>query len=252
MKKILDLPQWAQPQAISLLAQAAIHPDDQSVSLAAQLTRHLSAKTNQRPRRATNLARLLRLHNDPQQQGEPWQETLDYVLHLSATGETLNSRTFKGLQKKAARWHQEMTDHRLQNQWNAMLSEREGWIHSWNSLIPQTQVDDLTFTPLTDERQLLQESLRMAHCVFSYGPRAAEGKSRLFSISRNHQHVATLEITPKGNSWQASQIRAYRNHPAEPQTDSASEELARQYTHAWSKNPKHQSRRSRYNENETS
>ena len=244
MRKVLGLADWARVQTITLLALARVTPDDRAVTLAAQMARHLSDQ-NLRGPRVANLARFLQLHQDTEEPDPNRQDCLDYVIHLSDTGSTLTSRTRNGLRKRTERWHREMNQRQLRHQWEATMSERDGWLHAWNSLLPQTQVDGITCIPLTDEEQLFQESVRMAHCVFSYGPRAAQGQSRLFTLERDGRPVATLEITPDGDGWAASQMRAYRNHPVDPRVQQAGEQLAQRYSQAWREKPNHHTRKVR-------
>ena len=52
------------------------------------------------------------------------------------------------------------------------------------------------FEPLLDHRDILAEAQAMQNCADQYAERIVRDKCRLFSIKRNGQRVATLEIGP--------------------------------------------------------
>jgi len=53
-----------------------------------------------------------------------------------------------------------------------------------------------TFVPLLDRTEILAEARAMQNCADQYAERLANDRCRLFSIRRERQHVATLEIGP--------------------------------------------------------
>lgn len=53
-----------------------------------------------------------------------------------------------------------------------------------------------TFVPLLDRTEILAEARAMQNCADQYAERLANDRCRLFSIRRERQHVATLEVGP--------------------------------------------------------
>jgi len=58
------------------------------------------------------------------------------------------------------------------------------------------QVRGYTFVPLLDRTEILTEARAMQNCADQYAERLADDRCRLFSIRRDREHVATLEIGP--------------------------------------------------------
>ncbi|MFN3623809.1 MAG: hypothetical protein ACK4TP_07070 [Hyphomicrobium sp.] len=58
------------------------------------------------------------------------------------------------------------------------------------------QVRGYTFVPLLDRTEILAEARAMQNCADQYAERLADDRCRLFSIRREREHVATLEIGP--------------------------------------------------------
>jgi hypothetical protein len=57
-------------------------------------------------------------------------------------------------------------------------------------------VRGLTFVPLLDRTEILAEARAMQNCADQYAERLADDRCRLFSVRREREHVATLEIGP--------------------------------------------------------
>jgi len=58
------------------------------------------------------------------------------------------------------------------------------------------QVRGYTFAPLLDRGEILTEARAMQNCADQYAERLADDRCRLFSIRREREHVATLEVGP--------------------------------------------------------
>jgi hypothetical protein len=58
------------------------------------------------------------------------------------------------------------------------------------------QVRGYTFVPLLDRTEILTEARAMQNCADQYAERLADDRCRLFSIRRDREHVATLEVGP--------------------------------------------------------
>src|SRR5215470_15076517 len=58
------------------------------------------------------------------------------------------------------------------------------------------EIRGYTFVPLLDRTEILGEARAMQNCADQYAERLADDRCRLFSIRRDREHVATLEIGP--------------------------------------------------------
>ena len=58
------------------------------------------------------------------------------------------------------------------------------------------QIRGYTFVPLLDRTEILAEARAMQNCADQYAERLADDRCRLFSVRREREHVATLEIGP--------------------------------------------------------
>ena len=58
------------------------------------------------------------------------------------------------------------------------------------------QVRGYSFVPLLDRMEILSEARAMQNCADQYAERLADDRCRLFSVRREREHVATLEIGP--------------------------------------------------------
>ena len=58
------------------------------------------------------------------------------------------------------------------------------------------KVKGYEFTPLIDRNEILTEARAMQNCADQYAERLTDDKCRLFSVRRDNEHVATLEIGP--------------------------------------------------------
>ncbi len=73
------------------------------------------------------------------------------------------------------------------------------------------------FDPLLDHRDILAEAQAMQNCADQYADRIVRDKCRLFSIKRNGQRVATLEIGPhqrEAGVLAVNQLKARHNMAA--------------------------------------
>ena len=157
------------------------------------------------------------------------QNVMDYVQNITRREEPIRSTTWEGLIKKSTAWRRRIQREPIMRQWQNLLNRKEGKYLAWNSLTGPTEMDGLTATPLTDDRMLYQESLEMLHCVISYGESCARGGSRIFSIRRDGQRLATGEIRLELGEWQPAQVRAVKNHQPHPDAVRMMEHIAREY-----------------------
>ena len=163
----------------------------------------------------------------------------DYIDAMCWEQVRIESNSWNGLLERSARWHREMNEREeLQRRQN--LINRDGGYLEWNSLMGPVEIDGFTITPLTSEAGLLEEAQEMRHCVSGYGRTCANGGSRIFSITRDGQRVATIEIQLRQTNWTTNQIQGIMNQPVEKEVQAAGTELAKRYSQEWERNPKHE------------
>ena len=197
--------------------QGEAHPAANNVQRATNLLNRHIALTGQTPPRIRDIA--------------------DYLRHLNTERNPLRATTWNGLQKASDRWHREMREARIAQDWQRIIQKQDGQIRAWNSLMGTTECQRHTFVPVTDQSQLMAEATAMLHCVLGYGDKCADGDSRIFSILKDGKHKGTLEIHKNSVRWNVAQARGLHNHPLDPETDRAAEALAQAYTLAWQSNP---------------
>ena len=171
-------------------------------------------------------------HVRKQVQGQ-FIDIVDYVRKISQDGAVLRSRNWSGLRKASERWHRRQRQDRNMAQWEEIMSRRRNGPMHWDSLLPETSTESgISIVPLTGEEELRDEAARMAHCVISYGPQCAQGKSRIFSLRRGEETLATGEILRHNSAWRVSQVRGFMNQNAGPELEAIMENLAMAYTRA--------------------
>ena len=140
----------------------------------------------------------------------------DWIRNRPNRDDPIRSRTWNGLLKKAERWHRQRADQQFEERRQHYLERSGGIFHAWNSLVDVTTHRNLEAVPLSNEQDLIRESIRMRHCVDGFGSQCAEGNSRIFAIrdSESKTSVATGEITIYEESWSIRQVKSYRNAPA--------------------------------------
>ena len=162
-------------------------------------------------------------------------DVTDYVRHLGAMGQEVNSKRWRGLRQASELWHRDQAAVNIHWQWRQIMQRNGGTYRSWESLVGETQSGDLALTPITDEHGLYRESLAMHHCVISYGDECARGTSRIFSVERDGEKIATGEITLRAGTWRERQTRGRKNHPAGPEAERAVRHAAREYNREYAR-----------------
>lgn len=79
---------------------------------------------------------------------------------------------------------------------------------AWASRLPSFEGDGgWSAVALASSGALAEEGRSMRHCVATYAQRCAAGESCIFSLRKNGERIATLELTPTENdSWIPSQL----------------------------------------------
>lgn len=79
--------------------------------------------------------------------------------------------------------------------------------------LPGYANNEWEIVPLLCKEDLEEEGLKMHHCVGSYTPEAIRGKSYFYSLKKDNERLATLELSPK---YKIKQLRGHFNrHPGE-------------------------------------
>ena len=103
----------------------------------------------------------------------------------------------------------------------------------WDSLLDTIAIGDLTIMPLTDSAQLREEGESMKHAVAYYDFFCQQGISRIFSIRRDEERIATGELRLREDRWTVSQVRAAFNRKPPKDADEAMEQIAVRYNEAY-------------------
>ncbi len=217
--------------------------------------------------RLRHLIRLILRPDGPQEDiTTHWRDfahITDYAANLMDNDLDITARTFNGLAKAAHRWHQDEQQAIAAARVQQEIDHREGWFHSWNSLIDTTSFPDtaeegrppITAVPLTNTPDLLDEGRRMRHCVATYSNRCSAGRSRIFSIRQDDNILATTELSLRGNTWQIAQVRSYKNGEPSPAARQIAKTLLKTYQNLWKQagreQPRHRSWLQHPNSNET-
>ena len=173
----------------------------------------------------------------------------DYVRNMSERVLVVGATTAGGLLRATEEWHRRAGreirhGYMLAGAWNEPQEQM-----AWNSLLetgaeipvttgeyPGEQPGEYTWAHLGSTQALTQESRAMNHCVWSYQEKCVQGRSRLFSIRKDGEAAATLEIEFRGGRWQNAQLRGSGNAHPEPGMQTAAERVVDLYQKAWEGN----------------
>lgn len=160
---------------------------------------------------------LLSDYMSPMHEGEELGD--EFPLRPDFAGEGNNLIPSKGatwawfLRKQAA-WHR-----RMQPVWDReaqIVEARRGQTEAaeavgWDSAVAEFAVDDLSVVPLTCRADLASDGRAMQHCVSTYSRQCRSGKSRIFSIRRGDERLATFELARVAGAWVVQQVRGPHN-----------------------------------------
>jgi len=117
---------------------------------------------------------------------------------------------------RAKAWHDEEIARVQREAEERLLALRRAQIatKSWGTLLDRfTTEDGFEVVPLVTEIMLTNEGASMKHCVGGYTAHCRNGQSRIFSIRKNGESKATIEIGAGqgGGDWRIRQIRGPEN-----------------------------------------
>jgi hypothetical protein len=166
-----------------------------------------------------------------------------YQVHAAEEGDMANARLGIPVIHKNATWSSVM---RAQLEWHAQAAERElarreadeiayaAYMAArsniqWACLIGASDGDGLQILPLTSGKALIDEGLRMDHCVADYIDSCKSGTSRIFSLQKSAS-CATVELVKTGrHDWRVRQVFGPGNTLADKVFHRAAKALAEQY-----------------------
>ncbi len=254
--------QAAAATALNILGTGRIIPSYGQTQLLKDIMDRRNLQANS-PLELGNIATLIRLFPWKPEDGDIGRDNFtheytrlqnleDYCMAMCQEQTPIRSRTFQGLIRRSARWHQQILEETIRQRWENTIQAQDGRYHAWNSLIGESMENGITVTPLSDEKMLLEEAAAMNNCVYSYGEQAAQGRIRIFSIRINGKNAATAEIVrgPGGNTWNLAQVQGPWNHPAGQEIQDIAQEITAQYRKAWDEKPEHRSWMVRTNQKE--
>ena len=113
--------------------------------------------------------------------------------------------TWGSLMRKQHVWHMEFAR-------EEMLRRREaGGCLGWAPFVQSLAAGDLEAVSLNDSDELWEEGAAMDHCVGGYDEQCYRNVSRIYSIRRGDERVATLEIRRYDGKLTIGQLYGYHN-----------------------------------------
>ncbi|HDQ4465234.1 TPA: PcfJ domain-containing protein [Pseudomonas aeruginosa] len=109
---------------------------------------------------------------------------LDYLVHEGfQDGQPQRNATWAALLRRSEDWHKRIA-------LEGMV--RDGPLLVWESLLGETVIDGVVFTPLNSSRALAIEGYEMGHCVATYDDYCHEGKYQVYAVRDPDGRRSTL------------------------------------------------------------
>jgi hypothetical protein len=154
-----------------------------------------------------------------------WENEASLVLDMISHDETfsLDSNQMKApwswYMRKQAEWHA-----RIQlTKRNSLKNE------TWESLVAMFEHKGYTVMPLLSTLDLYDEGKSMKHCVLSYGSHCKDNMSRIFSIRKKNETLATVEVGQEYGFWSMYQIKGKCNAVVDPKLKKIATLIADKY-----------------------
>ena len=116
------------------------------------------------------------------------------------------------LSRRSARWHRDVIERRLQDdktRRNALAQQ------TWESAVQELTMGPFTFTPVTTGIQLVELGEIMNNCLGSYVHDCAQGHNRIFTVQKDGELAAAVELYLQDGRWTPGQAEAH-NHAKPP------------------------------------
>lgn len=122
--------------------------------------------------------------------------------------------TFRSALAAAERWHAELAAKADHEKFLSQHGFRFDQERDYSPLPSVLTVDGYTFTALKSGLELFIEGRAMRHCVASYVREVMLGGTRIYSVKRGEDRIATMELRPLGERFILSQLKGPCNsHP---------------------------------------
>lgn len=134
--------------------------------------------------------------------------------------------TWAALLRRSDDWHRRIAIERMEQELDGLK------MLDWASLVRETVIDDIVFTPLNDSRALAVEGYEMHHCVGQYAGWCHRGKYRAYSVREPDGSRSTLGFEIRGRKVIWDQHMSKYNGPVSPAAHHAGRQLAATYQQA--------------------
>ncbi|MDU8351507.1 PcfJ domain-containing protein [Pseudomonas syringae pv. actinidiae] len=134
----------------------------------------------------------------------------------------------KGFPDKNSTW-ESLSRHA--RDWHLERRKANGRYYSWDSLLPETTVDNIKVKPLTDTGQLEDEGFHQNHCVVDYDYDCHLGNYRIFGMEdpNNIRYTLCIQVDKK-LKWTVQQVRAESNENCPKEVVVAAKKIANNYS----------------------
>lgn len=148
-----------------------------------------------------------------------------------AQGQPDRNATWASLQRRCADWHERVALENIERSMDRNLT--------WESLVPELEVDGVKLTPLNSTEEIALEGYRQHHCVGGYDLQCAAGQYRVYTVVEPDGTRSTLGLwlpSGKGGRWLIDQHRGKYNGGISDVARAAGEHLLRLYQDAYRAN----------------
>lgn len=128
------------------------------------------------------------------------------ALKIPLKSKNLFPKDFEKTHEKLSKEYQIEKDRELREQFDRMSKN----LNQIGDNLQNVQIDDLTFTLAQTLDALVEEGKHQHHCVATYAPRVAEGKTLIYFVRKTDEpekSYYTLEISPEGKLRQCRGLR---------------------------------------------
>ena len=166
------------------------------------------------------------------------EENLLQLSQAIARGILTNRKSLIDLVKLLNVWHRTdlaPSERSLKNpsrmkEWHNLVQPADKKAGDLSTLNPSWQIGDLEIVCLTRGSDLIQEGNVMSHCVAGYITRCLAAKSHIFSIRKDNQSIATVEVAgldpDNKHHLSVTQKRGYKNSDMPSEANEAWQEFA--------------------------
>ena len=135
--------------------------------------------------------------------------------------------TWAALKRRSDDWHRRVAIART------IRYDNNGQPLAWQSLLPQTEIDGIVFTPLEDAAALAAEGAEMHHCIAGYTMRCHGKGYRAWAVCEPDGRRSTLGIERRNGRYRIEQHRGPHNGEVSAAAKKAGKKLLAQYHQAW-------------------